>query len=204
VRQPFDSSTLLLDRPAGPTEPTELSFIDLAPVTTPPPRTEEPTAVNQRPPTAAGRVLQQPGLAMLAAVFIFAGYKWLGVIPADRSRLSLVLLGRPGAIVFAVLAIVAVAVLASPASPMRRSSTHLVLMASALIVVAATSIEVAGLRSLGSTALGVADLVLACAAIGALIAGERARRQTEDERSVHMMRGSDSRRAGLTGPSSSV
>ena len=53
-------------------------------------------------------LLASPGMALLAAVSILEGYKWIGAIPASDSRLSALVFGRGGALVFAALATVAV------------------------------------------------------------------------------------------------
>ena len=50
--------------------------------------------------------LPSPAMALLAAISILEGYKWIGAIPTSDSRLSVLVFGRAGAVVFAVVAVV--------------------------------------------------------------------------------------------------
>jgi hypothetical protein len=124
-------------------------------------------------------VYRAPGLALLAAVSILEGYKWLGVIPADRSPLSNLVFGRAGAAVFAILVLTAAALLARPGSEQRRSpSQRLVLLAAgavALVSVVFVSVHASAVTRL----LGAADLALAAVVLGSLVAAERSRRRAD-------------------------
>jgi hypothetical protein len=119
---------------------------------------------------------RSPGLALLAAASILEGYRFLGVIQGGGSRASALASGRPGALLFALGALLGASALTRAASR-RRSLVQGAVVVAALSVLAATSlVEVAG----GTTArslLGITDLALALAAIAAVIVGERRKQQ---------------------------
>jgi hypothetical protein len=120
-------------------------------------------------------VFRSPGLALLAAVSILEGYRWIGVIPVDGSRLSLFVFGRVGAAVFAGLAL-ASAVALTGAAPRRRTRDQWLVVALASLVVMATCALAAASADWTRYGLGAADLALATASVAALIVVERGRR----------------------------
>jgi len=138
--------------------------------------TAEPAPAGRRELESAFRA---PALALVAAVAIIAGYRWLGVIPASGSRLSSLVFDRAGVLVLAVgIALVALAV-TRPAAHGRRPWRHRLVVLASLVVVTA-SVVLAWLPGTGTRhALGVCDLVLASAIAGVLIIDERRRRQAE-------------------------
>ena len=124
-------------------------------------------------------VYRAPALALMAAVSILEGYKWLGIIPADRSPLSTLVFGRAGAAVFAGLIVVAAALLARPgAGPGRATGRRLVLLSAGAVTVA-TILFVATGASVTTWLLGAADLALATVVLGTLAAAERSRRRAD-------------------------
>ena len=86
-------------------------------------------------PAGQDQLLASPGMALLAAVSILEGYKWLGAIPAGDSRLSALVFGRGGALVFTALATVAAVVLTrADAGGPRTLPQRLVLLATAALI----------------------------------------------------------------------
>jgi hypothetical protein len=174
-----DRSVLVLDRPPvstgawcdGPARVLTLSPPAPAPLTA----DERPAQKTYGPDS----VYRAPGLALLAAVSILEGYKWLGVIPANRSPLSDLVFGRVGAAASAALILAAAVLLARPDKEQRRSpGQRLVLLAAAAVAVA----TVAFVSFPGSAAarwLGTADLTLAAVVLGSLVAAERSRRRAD-------------------------
>jgi hypothetical protein len=110
---------------------------------------------------------------MLGAASIFEGYRWLGAIPADHDLVSRLMFSRPGAAVFAVLALSVVVVLTGKNSIRRRLVTAVALPATAVAVVTAALLLAVSTDALNRSLLGAADLVMAVAAIAALVSGER-------------------------------
>jgi hypothetical protein len=176
-----DSTVLVLDRPPKSTgarcdRPARVPVVSLSS-----PTPEPVTAGDGRAHRAHGldSVYRAPGLALLAAVSILEGYKWLGVIPGDRSSLSNLVFGRVGAAVFAVLVLTAAALLARAGSEPRRSpSQRLVLLAAGAVAVASV-VFVAFHASVATRLLGAADLALASVVLGSLVAAERRRRRAD-------------------------
>jgi hypothetical protein len=124
-------------------------------------------------------VFRAPALALVAAVAIIAGYRWLGVIPSTGSHLSSLAFGRAGVLVMAVAdAAVALAV-TRPTSRGRRPWLHRLVVLASLMVVTA-SVVLAWLPGAGTRhALGVCDLVLASTIAGTLVIDERRRHRAE-------------------------
>jgi hypothetical protein len=174
-----NSTVLLLDRPpvsaARCARPARVPVVSLS---TPAP---EPMAEDDRARRAVGldSVYRAPALALVAAVSILEGYKWLGVIPADRSPLSNLVFGRAGAAVFAGLIVAAAALLARPGNQQRRSSTQRLVLLTTGAVAGATVVFVAVHGSFASGLLGAADLALAAVVLGSLAAAERRRRRAD-------------------------
>jgi hypothetical protein len=135
---------------------------------------------------------------MLAAAAIFEGYRWLGAIPADHDLVSRVMFSRPGAAVFAVLALSGVVVLTGRTTVPRRLSTAVALPAAAIAVVTATLLLAVGDDTVNRSVLGAADLLMAVAAIAALVSGER-RARPRASRPVPRSTGSSTGPTGSAG-----
>jgi hypothetical protein len=141
-----------------------------------------PAAENEGPaPEASGMdpVYRAPGLALLAAVSILEGYKWLGVIAGDRSPLSNLVFGRVGAAVFAALILAGAVLLARPGREQRRSPGYRLVVLAATTVAVATVVFVSIPGSATARWLGAADLTLAAVVLGSLVAAERSRRRAD-------------------------
>jgi hypothetical protein len=173
------SAVLVLDRPPmstaarcdGPARVPALTLCPPAPVTadqTPAPRTY-----------GLDSVYRAPGLALMAAVSILEGYKWLGVIPVDRSLLANLVFGRVGAAVFAALILAAAVLVARPEGDRRRSPSQRLVLLAAGTVAAATVAFVFIHGSATARWLGGADLTLAAVVLGTLVAAERSRRRAD-------------------------
>jgi hypothetical protein len=176
-----NSTVLLLDRPPV-SEPARCARPARVPVVSLSSPTPEPVPTDDgRAQRAAGldTVYRAPALALVAAVSILEGYKWLGVIPADRSPLSNLVFGRAGAAVFAVLIVAAAALLARPAAGQRRSTSQWLVLVTAGTVAAATVVYTAVTTSAATWLLGPADLALAAVVLGTLVAAERSRRRAD-------------------------
>ena len=129
------------------------------------------------PATEREPVLASPGLALLAAVSILEGYRWIGVIPSGDSRLSSLASGRGGAIAFAVLATAAVLLLTRADGGRRPLLQRLARLATAVVIASSVALLAAtATATAAKDAVGVSDLLLASALAGVLIAGERRRR----------------------------
>jgi hypothetical protein len=115
-------------------------------------------------------------MALVSTIAILQGYTWIGAIPSSDSRLSTLVLGRDGALVFAALATAAVlAFVRADADGHRTLSQRLVLLATATLITSSVVLLV----STGTPAryaTGVSDLALASALACMLITGERKRR----------------------------
>jgi hypothetical protein len=115
-------------------------------------------------------------MALVATIAILQGYTWIGAIPSSDSRLSAVLFGRGGALVFAALATVAVLALTGADPDGRRAlSQKLVLLATAALI-ASSVVLLVSTGTPARYAIGVSDLALASALAAMLITGERKRR----------------------------
>ncbi|MGO8871246.1 MAG: hypothetical protein ACLQPH_07550 [Acidimicrobiales bacterium] len=128
-------------------------------------------------PLGVGPTFRSPGLALLAAAAILEAYTWLGVMPSGGAWVSSIIFGRLGVAVFAVLATAAGAALTRPGSGRRRSAVQWLLVGATMATMATVPVVVFAGGPTSATALGVTDLVTACAAIGALVTGEHALRR---------------------------
>ncbi len=133
---------------------------------------------------SGGTDLRGPGFVLLAAASIFEGYRWLGAIPADHDLLSRLMFSRTGAVVFAVVALSGVAVLTRRAGIPRRLTTAVALPAAAVAVLTATLLVAINMDSVNRSVLGLADLVMAIAAVAALVSGERGGRARDSKRAT--------------------
>ena len=126
--------------------------------------------------TGGDKVLASPGMALVATIAILQGYTWIGAIPSSGSRLSTLVFGRGGALVFAGLATVAVLALTRSDTDGRRTlSQRLVLLATAALI-ASSVVLLVSTGTPARYAIGVSDLALASALAAMLITGERKRR----------------------------
>jgi hypothetical protein len=120
-----------------------------------------------------------PTLAIVAAVAIIAGYRWLGMIPTGSSRLSSLVFDRTGVVILAVVMAVVILAVTRPAAHGRRLWHHRLAVLASLVVMTA-SVVLAWLPAAGTRhGLGVCDLALASALAGVLVIDERRRRQAE-------------------------
>ncbi len=137
-------------------------------------RTTAPAPLPVVPPVGAASLLRGPGLALLAALSLVEGYRWLGVFPTGSTG-GLHLFGSVGVGVVAVLTPVAAALLTrrrEPGQPIRLAG---IVMAIAVVV---TVVTVGALVTGGHgwrQAAGVVDIVLAAVAFAAVAIGERSR-----------------------------
>jgi hypothetical protein len=114
-------------------------------------------------------VFGSPALALLAAFSLLEGYRWFGVIAGSGSR--------PWAVVFAAVSVPAAAALTrrpGGGGHGRSVIEQLVVLAAAAGGLA-TAVALVGHGRWLTDAVGIADLALAAAALGALAAGERGR-----------------------------
>jgi hypothetical protein len=137
-------------------------------------------------PSAAGfdPTLRSPGLALLATVCLLEGYKWIGALPASDSRLSTLVFSRPGALVFAVLVTALALGLTRSGGELRRSRPHAAVALASVVVMSASVVLAATTNAATKDVVGLADLVLATALVGALVAGERRLRRAGKRQSV--------------------
>jgi hypothetical protein len=167
------TSTLLLDRPAAPRR--SLPFAEVGTVA---PLAEGPAVAG---PSAGRSSVNQPALpsaamALLATVSILEGYKWIGAIPTSDSRLSVLVFGRGGAAVFAVMATVPCLALTRVDRGAHRPVSHRLVLLATVAVVASSIVLLSSAGAVGRDAFGVADLALASALAGAVIVGQRMQR----------------------------
>ena len=136
-------------------------------------------------PRLTGAGFRSPVLVLLASVALLAGYRLLGVIHGGDSALSTFASSRIGAALAGlVLPLAAVALSRTDTDGTRPAGRTVVLIASATMMVAALLVLVIG-GSVATTLLGVADLMLAAAALGAVALAERInRRLAERTRSL--------------------
>lgn len=179
-RAPAEDSGRILADPLGP------EVERAGPPSTEAPSTSEPwpPPVTTTVPTPAGRrelesAFRAPTLALVAAVAIIAGYRWLGVIPASGSRLSSLAFDRAGVLVLAVATALVVRAVTRPVTHGRRPWHHRLVVLASLVVVTASVVLAWVPGAATRHALGVCDLMLASAIAGVLIIDERRRRRDE-------------------------
>ena len=164
-------SVVAFDRPA----PRSVAR-DISPLPTGPTRPTRPARTPRAgTPDGFDPVLRAPGLALLATVCLLEGYRWIGALPAGDSRLSSVVFSRGGALVFAVSSI-GLALGLTRTGRGRQARPQIVVALATLVVMSATVALAVTEIPATKAALGVADLGLASALAGALVAGERRRR----------------------------
>jgi lysylphosphatidylglycerol synthetase-like protein (DUF2156 family) len=129
------------------------------------------------PPVGFDPTLRSPALALLATVCLLEGYKWIGALPASDSRFSTLVFSRPGALVFAVLVTALALGLTRGGGELRRSRPHAAVALASVVVMSASVVLTAATNAATKDAVGLADLVLATALVGALVAGERRQRR---------------------------
>jgi hypothetical protein len=111
-------------------------------------------------------VVGSPGLALLASLSFLEAYRWFGVIAGGGSR--------PWAVVFAAVSLPMAAALTRRPDERRSVTDRLVVFAAATgAVVTALALALGG--PWASDAIGIPDLALGAAALGALAVGERRR-----------------------------
>ena len=128
--------------------------------------------------TDLGSLLRAPGLAVLAALFLVEGYRWLGIVHGGTTGLGSLLFGTAGLAVVAVLAPVMTAYLGRG----RRTNAWVsvedvvIVVAVAVTVTTSTALVVGG--SVWRDVAGTTDLLLAATALGTVVLGERDRRRS--------------------------
>ena len=121
--------------------------------------------------------LRAPALAVLAAVFLVEGYRWLGIIHVGTAVVGSLVFGTAGLALVALCAPVAAVVLTSgrPA-PGWVEMEDIVVVASVAVTVATGAALVVG-GAAWHDAAGTADLLMAGSALATVFVGERARRR---------------------------
>jgi hypothetical protein len=169
------SATILLERPDVPAvERCEPGSVEAW--WGPPPA--DLVAGPVRVSSGSGSAFRTSGLALLAAVSVLEGYKWIGAIPVSNSHLSGLLFGRGGALVFAGFAAAAVVALTRPDRG-RRPVSHTVVVLAAVMLMAATAVLATSSGTPSRLVVGLSDLTLAVALAGSLAVAERRKRQAE-------------------------
>jgi len=124
-----------------------------------------------------GFLLRAPGLMVLASVFLIEGYRWLGVLHLGGSAAGSLLFGSVGLATGALLAPFAALVLTSGRRAPGVVVVEDLVIALALLVTVATGMALIVGGPAWRAVAGTSDLVLAAAALGAVILGERAHRR---------------------------
>jgi 4-amino-4-deoxy-L-arabinose transferase-like glycosyltransferase len=124
-------------------------------------------SVDRRRRGAVAQVVGSPGLALLASFSILEGYRWFGVIAGGGSR--------PWAVVFAAGSLPVAAALTRRPGGRRRSVTDQLVVLAAAAAAAVTAVALVRHGPWVTDAIGVTDLALGAAALGALATGERRR-----------------------------
>jgi hypothetical protein len=128
-------------------------------------------------PVGFDPTLRSPALALLATVCLLEGYKWIGALPASDSHFSALVFSRPGALVFAVLVTALALGLTRTGGELRRWRPHAAVALASVVVMSASVVLAAVTNAATKDAVGLADLVLATALVGALVAAERRQRR---------------------------
>jgi hypothetical protein len=174
------TSVLLLERPLVDAEEIfDRGGFFKSPLYTAGDRSPERSNASAGSTAGTDPILRSPGLALLAAVSVLQGYKWLGVIPTSDTRLSTLAFGRVGALLFAAACSVAVVALTRPVAFGHRPSSHRLLVLATISVMAATVGLVVTGGNVATHVLGFAYLLTASLAAGLLFSGERRKRQAE-------------------------
>jgi hypothetical protein len=122
-------------------------------------------------PVSPLALFRAPGLALLAAVSVLEGYRWIGVIANSGSR--------PWGVAFAAVAVFGGLALTRAEQGQPRSTIQRTLATTAVAVALATVVVLWNHEGWTAVVLGIADLTLASTALAALVAGERARRRDD-------------------------
>jgi 4-amino-4-deoxy-L-arabinose transferase-like glycosyltransferase len=110
-----------------------------------------------------------PGLALLAALAILEGYRWIGLITNSGAR--------PWAAAFAGVALGVSLVVTRSARPGDADSSPRIVLVGSLVVVSTTMAVLFTDQRWAAVAVGASDLALATVALGLLLAGERSKRR---------------------------
>ena len=164
------TSTLLLDRPAAARR--SVPVVEGGTVAPP---AEHPAVAGPSPSRSSANppALPSAAMALLATVSLLEGYKWIGAIPTSDSRLSVLVFGRGGAAVFAVMATVACLALTRVDRGAHRPVWQRLVLLASLAVMASSIVLLSSTGTVGRDAFGVADLALAAALAGAVIVSQR-------------------------------
>jgi hypothetical protein len=154
---------LLLERPVARPLPDESELPEPLPSSWSGPRGAE-----QWGPPRRGPWFVAPGLALLAALAILEGYRWIGLMANGGAR--------PSAVAFAGVAVTVSLVVTRSARPGGGDpSPRIVSVGSGLVVLTTVAVLFTDERW-AAVAVGASDLALASVALGWLLAGERSKR----------------------------
>jgi hypothetical protein len=170
-----DADCVDVPAPAGRSLPAPAEWS----LPTPAGRSEPPSSDGVR--TGLGFIVRAPGLVLLATVFLIQGYTWLGVLHVDRSAAASLFTGRAGVALLSLLAPAAAVALTCGRRASGRAVEDLVVGAAVAVTITTVTALVAG-GAVWRTAAGSTDLLLAAAAVGAVILGERARLRATEAR----------------------
>jgi peptidoglycan/LPS O-acetylase OafA/YrhL len=135
----------------------------------PPPTRTDTRGAEQWGPPRRGPWFVAPALALLAALAILEGYRWIGVIANEGAR--------PWAVAFAAGALAVSFVLARSAQPRDRGPSLRIVLAASVLVASSTVVVLFTGERWATGAVGVSDLAMATAALVVLLAGERVKRR---------------------------
>jgi hypothetical protein len=136
-------------------------------------------AVVRRQAPATEPALHSCALVLLATLSILEGYARLGVIEAHHSRMAATLVGRPGAVAFAVVAVSAALLLTRPQRGLHRPCNQKLVVAASTGVAASVVLLFVSATSWASHVLGAADHFVAAAAVGVAVISERRKHRHE-------------------------
>ena len=177
-----DTSTVgLLERPHAPAEPLRFDLRTgrhlLYPSTD---RNHQSLAAVERDQARRDApTFRSTALVLLTSLSILEGYAWLGVLQAHHSRMAAILVGRPGAVAFAVTTISAALLLTRPPRGLHRPFDRKLVVAASTSVPAAAVLVIVSSTSWASRVFGVASLFAAAAAGGAVVNSEHGKRRHE-------------------------
>ena len=175
MESPSTSATIVLERPTAPAGGSAQTVDCAVPVAD----GDQDGLQPEERSGGLGFVLRAPGLALLAAVFLIEGYRWLGVIHLGTTTVGSFVFGTVGLASVALAAPVAALVLTSGRHASRWVADDTVTLIAVAVTVATGTVLVVGGPASRAVA-GTADLALAASALGAVILGERASQRAAD------------------------
>jgi len=137
-----------------------------------------PARVPVAPPVGFGSLLRAPGLALLAAVSLVEGYRWLGVFHTAATGGGSLVFGTAGVGLVALLTPVVAALLIAHRAPGPTVRLGGIVVAVALAVTLTTGSALVIGGHVWPQAAGATDIVLAAVAFAAIALGEYARNRS--------------------------